>query len=45
MIEVFDKDLDKDDFLGRCKVGLSAVLHSGFLDEVSVESDRTHKPF
>ncbi|XP_013376419.1 PREDICTED: extended synaptotagmin-1 [Chinchilla lanigera] len=31
--EVFDKDLDKDDFLGRCKVSLAAVLGSGFLDE------------
>lgn len=32
-VEVFDKDLDKDDFLGRCKVSLTAVLNSGFLDE------------
>lgn len=32
-VEVFDKDLDKDDFLGRCKVSLTTVLNSGFLDE------------
>uniref|UniRef100_H0VS15 Extended synaptotagmin-1 n=1 Tax=Cavia porcellus TaxID=10141 RepID=H0VS15_CAVPO len=32
--EVFDKDLDKDDFLGRCKMSLTTVLNSGFLDEV-----------
>ena len=36
-IEVFDKDLDKDDFLGRCKVSLTTVLNNGFLDEVSME--------
>ncbi|TKC38406.1 hypothetical protein EI555_006165 [Monodon monoceros] len=32
-IEVFDEDLDKDDFLGRCKVSLTTVLNNGFLDE------------
>ncbi|XP_036773394.2 extended synaptotagmin-1 isoform X3 [Manis pentadactyla] len=32
-VEVFDKDLDKDDFLGRCKVNLTTVLNSGFFDE------------
>ncbi|KAM8792380.1 extended synaptotagmin-1-like, partial [Eudromia elegans] len=31
--ELFDKDLDKDDFLGRCKVPLQRVLSSRFLDE------------
>nr|XP_055184912.1 extended synaptotagmin-1 isoform X2 [Nyctereutes procyonoides] len=45
-IEVFDKDLDKDDFLGRCKVGLTAVLNTGFLDEwltlEDVPSGRLH---
>lgn len=45
-IEVFDKDLDKDDFLGRYKVGLTTVLNSGFLDEwltlEDVPSGRLH---
>uniref|UniRef100_A0A8D2B4N5 Extended synaptotagmin-1 n=1 Tax=Sciurus vulgaris TaxID=55149 RepID=A0A8D2B4N5_SCIVU len=45
-VEVFDKDLDKDDFLGRCKVSLTAVLNSGFLDEwltlEDVPSGRLH---
>ncbi|XP_010643001.1 extended synaptotagmin-1 [Fukomys damarensis] len=45
-VEVFDKDLDKDDFLGRCKVGLTTVLNSGFLDEwltlEDVPSGRLH---
>uniref|UniRef100_A0A8D0S7Z7 Extended synaptotagmin-1 n=1 Tax=Sus scrofa TaxID=9823 RepID=A0A8D0S7Z7_PIG len=44
--EVFDKDLDKDDFLGRCKVSLTTVLNSGFLDEwltlEDVPSGRLH---
>ncbi|XP_047721762.1 extended synaptotagmin-1 isoform X2 [Prionailurus viverrinus] len=45
-IEVFDKDLDKDDFLGRSKVSLTAVLNTGFLDEwltlEDVPSGRLH---
>ncbi|ELV12039.1 Extended synaptotagmin-1 [Tupaia chinensis] len=45
-VEVFDKDLDKDDFLGRCKVSLATVLNSGFLDEwlalEDVPSGRLH---
>ncbi|ERE91719.1 extended synaptotagmin-1-like protein [Cricetulus griseus] len=45
-IEVFDKDLDKDDFLGRYKVSLTTVLNSGFLDEwltlEDVPSGRLH---
>ncbi|XP_060988328.1 extended synaptotagmin-1 isoform X2 [Dama dama] len=45
-VEVFDKDLDKDDFLGRCKVNLTTVLNSGFLDEwltlEDVPSGRLH---
>ncbi|RMB90370.1 hypothetical protein DUI87_33256 [Hirundo rustica rustica] len=32
--ELFDKDIDKDDFLGRCKVPLSRVLSSRVIDEV-----------
>ncbi|XP_026962422.1 extended synaptotagmin-1 isoform X3 [Sagmatias obliquidens] len=45
-VEVFDKDLDKDDFLGRCKVSLTTVLNNGFLDEwltlEDVPSGRLH---
>uniref|UniRef100_A0A6P5KK13 Extended synaptotagmin-1 n=1 Tax=Phascolarctos cinereus TaxID=38626 RepID=A0A6P5KK13_PHACI len=45
-VDVFDKDLDKDDFLGRCKVGLARVLSSGFIDEwlplEDVPSGRLH---
>ncbi|CAO2581898.1 Extended synaptotagmin-1 [Lemmus lemmus] len=45
-IEVFDKDLDKDDFLGRYKMSLTTVLNSGFLDEwltlEDVPSGRLH---
>ncbi|XP_044535797.1 extended synaptotagmin-1 isoform X1 [Gracilinanus agilis] len=45
-VDVFDKDLDKDDFLGRCKVSLSRVLSSGFIDEwlslEDVPSGRLH---
>ncbi|XP_057558811.1 extended synaptotagmin-1 isoform X2 [Hippopotamus amphibius kiboko] len=44
--EVFDKDLDKDDFLGRCKVNLTTVLNNGFLEEwltlEDVPSGRLH---
>ncbi|KAG8510236.1 Extended synaptotagmin-1, partial [Galemys pyrenaicus] len=38
-VEVFDKDLDKDDFLGRCKVSLTTVLNSGFFDEASKDME------
>ncbi|XP_056370928.1 extended synaptotagmin-1 [Oenanthe melanoleuca] len=31
--EIFDKDIDKDDFLGRCKVPLRRVLSSRVVDE------------
>ncbi|XP_051819649.1 extended synaptotagmin-1 [Antechinus flavipes] len=45
-VDVFDKDLDKDDFLGRCKVSLTRVLGSGFIDEwlplEDVPSGRLH---
>ncbi|XP_072511099.1 extended synaptotagmin-1 [Notamacropus eugenii] len=45
-VDVFDKDLDKDDFLGRCKVSLTKVLSSGFMDEwlplEDVPSGRLH---
>ncbi|KYO34597.1 hypothetical protein Y1Q_0020951 [Alligator mississippiensis] len=31
--DLFDKDIDKDDFLGRCKVPLSQLLRTRFMDE------------
>lgn len=44
--ELFDKDVDKDDFLGRCKVPLKRVLSCGFVDEwlplEEVRSGRLH---
>ncbi|CAM9947465.1 unnamed protein product [Bubo scandiacus] len=44
--ELFDKDLDKDDFLGRCKVPLRRVLSSRIVDEwlplEDVKSGRLH---
>ncbi|XP_074917315.1 extended synaptotagmin-1 [Chelonoidis abingdonii] len=32
--EIYDKDIDKDDFLGRCKIPLKRVLRSRFIDEL-----------
>lgn len=32
-VEVFDKDLDKDDFLGRMKLDVGKVLQVGVLDD------------
>ncbi|XP_069509863.1 extended synaptotagmin-1 [Ambystoma mexicanum] len=32
-VEVFDKDIDKDDFLGRFKVSLAKILKAKFMDE------------
>uniref|UniRef100_A0A8D0GFI1 Extended synaptotagmin-1 n=1 Tax=Sphenodon punctatus TaxID=8508 RepID=A0A8D0GFI1_SPHPU len=44
--ELYDKDVDKDDFLGRCKVPLKRVLSSRFIDEwiplEDVKSGRLH---
>ncbi|NWX51837.1 ESYT1 protein, partial [Steatornis caripensis] len=44
--DVFDKDIDKDDFLGRCKVPLRRVLSSRIVDEwlplEEVKSGRLH---
>ncbi|XP_058677981.1 extended synaptotagmin-1 [Ammospiza caudacuta] len=44
--ELFDKDIDKDDFLGRCKVPLKRVLSSRVVDEwlplQDVRSGRLH---
>ncbi|XP_062453464.1 extended synaptotagmin-1 [Rhea pennata] len=44
--DLFDKDIDKDDFLGRCKVPLRRVLSSRVVDEwlplEEVKSGRLH---
>ncbi|XP_030410600.1 extended synaptotagmin-1 isoform X1 [Gopherus evgoodei] len=44
--EIYDKDIDKDDFLGRCKIALKRVLSSRFIDEwlplEDVKSGRLH---
>ncbi|KAM6189119.1 extended synaptotagmin-1 [Sarcoramphus papa] len=44
--DLFDKDIDKDDFLGRCKVPLRRVLSSRIVDEwlplEEVKSGRLH---
>ncbi|XP_027764171.1 extended synaptotagmin-1 [Empidonax traillii] len=44
--DLFDKDVDKDDFLGRCKVPLRRVLSSCIVDEwlplEEVKSGRLH---
>ncbi|XP_060620095.1 extended synaptotagmin-1 isoform X1 [Anolis sagrei] len=44
--DLYDKDVDKDDFLGRCKIPLRQVLGSKFVDEwlplEDVKSGRLH---
>ncbi|XP_053355627.1 extended synaptotagmin-1 [Clarias gariepinus] len=32
-IEVFDKDIDKDDFLGRCHISMSEIIQAQFIDQ------------
>ncbi|XP_078542389.1 extended synaptotagmin-1 [Lissotriton helveticus] len=45
-VELFDKDIDKDDFLGRFKISLEKVVQSKFMDEwiplEDVRSGRVH---
>lgn len=44
--DLYDKDVDKDDFLGRCKIPLRRVLNTKFVDEwlplEDVKSGRLH---
>ncbi|XP_053153668.1 extended synaptotagmin-1 isoform X2 [Hemicordylus capensis] len=44
--DLYDKDVDKDDFLGRCKIPLRRVLSTKFVDEwillEDVKSGRLH---
>ncbi|KAM4740364.1 uncharacterized protein esyt1b [Anableps anableps] len=32
-VELFDKDMDKDDFLGRLKISVSDIIRSQFIDQ------------
>ncbi|KAK5872293.1 hypothetical protein PBY51_013008 [Eleginops maclovinus] len=32
-VELFDKDMDQDDFLGRCKISVADVIRSQFTDQ------------
>ncbi|KAG7477370.1 hypothetical protein MATL_G00068880 [Megalops atlanticus] len=45
-LEVFDKDMDKDDFLGRCNINLSDIITSRYTDQwfalKDVKSGRVH---
>ncbi|XP_073726584.1 extended synaptotagmin-1 [Misgurnus anguillicaudatus] len=41
-VEVFDKDMDKDDFLGRLKISVQDIIRSQFLDQWFTLSDVKH---
>ncbi|XP_036386783.1 extended synaptotagmin-1 isoform X4 [Megalops cyprinoides] len=45
-LEVFDKDMDKDDFMGRLKISLRDIIMSQFIDQwftlKDVKSGRVH---
>ncbi|CAM4628625.1 unnamed protein product [Leuciscus chuanchicus] len=42
LVEVFDKDMDKDDFLGRLKISLQEIIQSQLTDEWFSLSDVKH---
>ncbi|XP_051563285.1 uncharacterized protein LOC127446426 isoform X3 [Myxocyprinus asiaticus] len=42
LVEVFDKDMDKDDFLGRIKISLQEIIQSQFMDQWFSLSDVKH---
>ncbi|KAG1925809.1 extended synaptotagmin-2, partial [Pimephales promelas] len=42
LVEVFDKDMDKDDFLGRLKISLKEIIQSQLTDEWFSLSDVKH---
>ncbi|XP_052414465.1 extended synaptotagmin-1 [Carassius gibelio] len=42
LVEVFDKDMDKDDFLGRVKISLQEIIQSQLTDEWFSLSDVKH---
>ncbi|KAG9328928.1 hypothetical protein JZ751_009231, partial [Albula glossodonta] len=45
-VELFDKDMDQDDFMGRCKISLGDIIASQFTDQWftlnDVKSGRVH---
>uniref|UniRef100_A0A8C1ZZ11 Extended synaptotagmin-like protein 1b n=1 Tax=Cyprinus carpio TaxID=7962 RepID=A0A8C1ZZ11_CYPCA len=42
LVEVFDKDMDKDDFLGRVKISLQEIIQSQLTDEWFSLNDAKH---
>uniref|UniRef100_A0A9J8DCY8 Extended synaptotagmin-like protein 1b n=1 Tax=Cyprinus carpio carpio TaxID=630221 RepID=A0A9J8DCY8_CYPCA len=42
LVEVFDKDMDKDDFLGRVKISLQEIIQSQLTDEWFSLNDIKH---
>ncbi|XP_051568880.1 extended synaptotagmin-1 [Myxocyprinus asiaticus] len=42
LVEVFDKDMDKDDFLGRFKINLQEIIQSQFMEQWFSLSDVKH---
>ncbi|XP_056606142.1 extended synaptotagmin-1 isoform X1 [Triplophysa dalaica] len=42
LVEVFDKDMDKDDFLGRVKISLQDIIRSQLTDQWFTLSDVKH---
>ncbi|XP_042180438.1 uncharacterized protein LOC112254670 isoform X2 [Oncorhynchus tshawytscha] len=45
-VELYDKDMDKDDFLGRCNISMRDIIHSQYTDQWytlnDVKSGRLH---
>ncbi|CDR00122.1 unnamed protein product [Oncorhynchus mykiss] len=45
-VELYDKDMDKDDFLGRCNISMRDIIHSQYTDQWytlnDVKSGRVH---
>eukprot|EP00063_Salmo_salar_P013325 XP_013988160.1 PREDICTED: extended synaptotagmin-1-like [Salmo salar] len=45
-VELYDKDMDKDDFLGRCNISMRDIIHSQYTDQWytlnEVKSGRVH---
>ncbi|KAM9523388.1 uncharacterized protein ACWYII_043091 isoform 2-T2 [Salvelinus alpinus] len=38
-VELYDKDMDKDDFLGRCNISMRDIIHSQYTDQWYTLSD------
>ncbi|TSZ54736.1 Extended synaptotagmin-1 [Bagarius yarrelli] len=41
-LEVFDKDIDKDDFLGRCHISLQEIIQAQYIDQWFTLEDVKH---